>query len=386
MRRSNTINQDNMRLKLYAFAAFLLIGLAVEAQDIHFSQYYASPMTLNPALTGKFDGLYRINAIYRGQYYGMNQSNSLFRTPGISVDFSLLKDKMKGNALGIGLVVVNDAQNASGTDAQTGAALNGKINTTTIGLSVGYTLNLDKKKTTQLSIGLQPSMTFKNSNGNYEFPDGFDPSTLQYLQGSAGDERVQNMKKTYFNFDYGIFFNTKPLDWLTFYVGYSMANVARPQVSILGTSADGKLPFRHVVHGGFEFEIKKRWVLIPGFLYQNQAKANEANAGITAGYVIVNKETDGKRKKATIFLGLWNRMGNDVTSAFQYRNLTPKIGMEYNNFRLGFAYDIGMGNMAADAHNVPNIYRPQAYELSLSYIGFGAKPPKENDWLFNPRY
>lgn len=385
MRRSNPVNQENMRLKFYAFAVFLMVGLAVRAQDIHFSQYYASPMTLNPALTGKFDGLIRVNGIYRGQYYGMNQSNSLFRTPGLSVDASLLKDKMKGNALGVGLMVVNDVQNVTGTDAN-GQNIGGKINTTTIGLSVGYILNLDKRKSTQLSVGVQPSYTMKNSNGSYQFPDAFNTSDLTYNTSSPNNERVASLKKNYFNLDFGLFFNTKPLDWLTFYVGYSMANVLRPQTAVLSSSQDGKLPFRHVVHGGFEFEIKHRWVLIPGFLYQNEAKANEANAGLTAGYVIVNKEKDGKRSKATIFLGLWNRMGNDVSSAFQYRNLTPKIGMEYNNFRLGFAYDITMGNMASDAHNVPNIYRPQAYELALSYIFGLPKPPKENDWLFNPRY
>lgn len=375
-----------MRSKLYAAVVFMMLGLAVRSQDIHFSQYYSSPMTLNPALTGKFDGLYRINAIYRGQYYGLNQSNSLFRTPGISVDFSLLKDKMNGNALGVGLVVVNDAQNVSATDQTTGASTGGKINTTTIGLSVGYTLNLDKKKSTQISIGLQPSYTLKNSNGSYQFPDAFNPSDLTYNTSDPNNEKVASLKKNYFNFDYGIFLNTKPLDWLTFYVGYSMANVARPQTAVLSSSKDGKLPFRHAVHGGFEFELAKKWVLIPGFLYQNEAKANEANAGITAGYIIVNKETDGKRKKATVFLGLWNRMGNDVNSAFQYRNITPKVGMEYNNLRVGFAYDITMGNMAKDAHGVPGIYRPQAYELAISYIGFGSKPPKENHWLFNPRY
>jgi type IX secretion system PorP/SprF family membrane protein len=343
-------------------------------------------MTLNPALTGKFDGLYRVNAIYRGQYYGENQSNSLFRTPGISVDFSLLKDKMNGNALGVGLMVVNDQQSVSGTDQTTGAPTGGKINTTTIGISLGYTLQLDKKKSTQLAIGLQPSYTMKSSNGSYEFPDAFNTSDLSYNTASSANEKVASLKKNYFNFDYGLFFNTKPLDWLTFYIGYSMANVARPQTAVLSSSADGKLPFRHAVHGGFEFEINKRWVIIPGFLYQNEAKANEADAGVTAGYVFINKQTDGKRKKGTFFLGLWNRMGNDVGSAFQYRNITPKIGVEYNNIRVGFAYDITVGNMASDAHDVPNIYRPQAYELAISYIGFGGNPPKENKWLFNPRY
>ena len=105
-----------MRTKFYAFAVFMAISLMAGAQDIHFSQYYASPLTLNPALCGKFDGFVRVDGIYRSQYYGLSQSSSIYSTPAASVDFSLLKDQMKGNALGVGLSVVNDQQTSTATD------------------------------------------------------------------------------------------------------------------------------------------------------------------------------------------------------------------------------------------------------------------------------
>jgi hypothetical protein len=41
---------------------------AVSAQDPNFSQFFASPLTLNPALTGKFDGVYRVAGNYRNQW------------------------------------------------------------------------------------------------------------------------------------------------------------------------------------------------------------------------------------------------------------------------------------------------------------------------------
>ena len=365
-----------MKPKFYLVICICMLAVASHAQDIHFSQYYASPLTLNPALTGKFDGLYRISGIYRGQYYGLSQSNSIFRTPSIAVDFSLLKDKMKGNALGLGLAFTNDGQNSTG----------GSINTNTISLNIGYTLNLGKKKATQISIGLQPTYTLKNSNGNYTYPEAYDPATLNYNTASDANERLTNPKANYFNFAFGLFFNTNPIKWMTFYIGYSMLNVARPNIAIINkASPDGSLPFRHVVHGGFEFDLNSKWTLVPGFLYQNMAKANEANFGLTVAYNIINKEVDGKRQRASIFLGLWNRLGDDVNGAFAYRNITPKIGAEYKNVRLGFAYDVDLGGFSSDT-KAAGVSRPQAYELSLSYIGFGKTPPKENKWLFNPRY
>ena len=375
-----------MRTKFYAFAFFLVTGLMAQAQDIHFSQYYASPLTLNPALTGKFDGFARVDGIYRGQYYGLSQSSSIFRTPAISADFSLFKDKMNGNALGIGLSVVNDAQTSTGNDPSGNGTSTGKINTTSIALDLGYTLNLNKAKSMQISIGLEPSITMKNTNGAYEYPQAFN-SNLQYDVASPNNEQLAQAKKTYFNFAYGLFFNHKPIDILTYYLGFSMNNVARPQTAVILTNnPNGKLNFLYVVHGGLEITVAKKWTLIPGFLYQNTAKANEANAGITAGYDVMDKSVNGVRQKATIYIGIWNRMGNDVGSAFQYRNITPKIGFDYRRFRVDFAYDISMGNIAQDAHPVAGIYRPQAYELAISYIFGGPKPIKERDMLFNPRY
>jgi type IX secretion system PorP/SprF family membrane protein len=371
-----------MRTKFYFLFVFIVAGYMAGAQAVLFSQYYASPLTLNPALTGKFDGFARVDGIYRGQYYGLSQSNSIFRTPAISADFSLLKDKMNGNALGIGLSVVNDQQTSNASDGSG----TGKIGTTSITLDLGYTINLDKSKKTQLSIGLAPSITMKNTTGSYEYPQAFN-TNLVYDVTSQYNESLTQPKKTYFNFAYGLFFNQNPLDWLTYYIGFSMDNVARPQTDVIATNNSiGKLAFLYVVHGGFEFRVAKKWTLLPGFLYQNTAKANEANAGLTVGYDVLDKDKNGIRQKATIYFGLWDRMGNDVGSAFQERNITPKIGFDYRRFRVDFAYDISLGNIASDAHPVPGVYRPQAYELGISYIFAGPKTLKDREYLFNPRF
>jgi hypothetical protein len=56
------------------------------AQDPNFSQFFASPMTLNPALTGKFDGVFRVAGNYRNQWPTINNA---FVTKTVSVDFSI---------------------------------------------------------------------------------------------------------------------------------------------------------------------------------------------------------------------------------------------------------------------------------------------------------
>ena len=54
------------------------------AQDNHFSQFYAAPMTVNPALTGLFDGRYRGIVNYRTQWNSI--LNTAFVTKGASGD------------------------------------------------------------------------------------------------------------------------------------------------------------------------------------------------------------------------------------------------------------------------------------------------------------
>ena len=53
-----------------------------EAQDPAFSQFFASPLTLNPALTGKFNGAVRIAGNYRNQW---PQINNAYITSTVSV-------------------------------------------------------------------------------------------------------------------------------------------------------------------------------------------------------------------------------------------------------------------------------------------------------------
>jgi len=52
-------------LTLLLFPGIVSVSLA---QDPNFSQFFASPLTLNPALTGKFDGNFRLAGNYRNQW------------------------------------------------------------------------------------------------------------------------------------------------------------------------------------------------------------------------------------------------------------------------------------------------------------------------------
>lgn len=65
--------------KLLQAFAFFLCAQTLCGQDIHFTMYNMSPMTLNPAMAGKFEGTFRIGGIYRDQWASVIANQ--FRTP-----------------------------------------------------------------------------------------------------------------------------------------------------------------------------------------------------------------------------------------------------------------------------------------------------------------
>src|SRR5690242_12174306 len=52
------------------------------SQDMHFSQYYLSPLTLNPANTGNYRGDYRFFGNYRSQWRDLDKGYNTFTAGG----------------------------------------------------------------------------------------------------------------------------------------------------------------------------------------------------------------------------------------------------------------------------------------------------------------
>src|SRR6187399_1183164 len=91
--------------KVCILLSCLLCSLGLFAQDIHFSQFYNSPLTLNPALTGKMNGMLRFALSCRNQWYALTNGKTPFATYAGSFDMPI---RFRKDALGVGLVIVND--------------------------------------------------------------------------------------------------------------------------------------------------------------------------------------------------------------------------------------------------------------------------------------
>ena len=98
MIRRNIINRFSIA------AAMVLSSPIAYAQDIHFTQFDMTPLVINPAFTGMFDGRVRAGAIYRNQWASVTVP---YVTYGAYVDMPLIIER-NGSYLASGLQLYKD--------------------------------------------------------------------------------------------------------------------------------------------------------------------------------------------------------------------------------------------------------------------------------------
>ena len=133
------------KLKVILFSSFLLLATSFSyGQDIHFSQFYNSPLNLNPSLVGGFEGDFRLVANQRSQWSAVTTPYSTY---GLSVDAS----QIFNSPVGVGLSAYQDKAGDS------------DFSTFQIALGLSYTILLGDSSH-GISLGAQPSFTQRSIN------------------------------------------------------------------------------------------------------------------------------------------------------------------------------------------------------------------------------
>jgi hypothetical protein len=99
--------------KILVMGGCMLLGTwAAEGQDLHFSQWFNSPLLTNPANTGFIpDADYRIGANYRNQWSAIMQEP--YKTMSVWGDAQVFRDRIVNGWLGLGGVIERDEAGAS---------------------------------------------------------------------------------------------------------------------------------------------------------------------------------------------------------------------------------------------------------------------------------
>ena len=300
-----------MRRSIFCLGAFVF-AIGASAQSYHFSQFFSTPLLTNPAHTGLIDGPYRFATNIRSQ--GLNGGTAFF-TGYLSGDASLLRNYLpQGHKAGMGMYVMNDR------------ALNGAIQTNTVGVSTAYHVGLDPYGEQSLGLGVQATynqrridyskLTFENQYG----PGGFDPSL-------PIGEPLDFMSRHFFDVNAGLVYNGSFED-KSFFAGMAVYNILRKRSNF--TADEFVMPTRYTFQSGGQFLASEYGRIYASLTAMFQANAHELTFGGAYGQQL----TDGE--KSELMLGLWYRHQDAVM---------PYLGYQAKTFQVGLSYDFTVSSL-----------------------------------------
>jgi type IX secretion system PorP/SprF family membrane protein len=304
----------------------------VKAQDPNFSQFFASPLTLNPAMTGKFDGVYRIAGNYRNQWPTINNA---FTTYTASFDIGIMKNSIpEFDQFGLGIMAFSDKSG------------NGVLQNNFGAVSLAYHKSLDENGYHQIGAGFQATFVNKRLDiTKVYFEDQLTPLGFTGVTSEVFANNRVDLK--YFDLNAGILYNGSTNGYNNFYLGASMYHINRPKESFQG--GEFFLPARITLQGGFKVPVAGNHNFHFSANHSMQANANNTVVGAAFGLNVNNDDVN----PVTFYLGSWYRFGDAVI---------PYVGLEFGELHLGYSYDVNTSSLK------PGSNMRGGNEISLIFI------------------
>lgn len=344
---------------LWVLLLFFL-GFPLLAQDPHFSQYYAAPLYLNPALMGaERDMAFSLNHRSQWRSLGFPQNTSQF-----SFVSALAKpNRGRQPRYCLGLSAFSDVAGEQGSYVAMGATA-----------SAAYNLSLNRAGSQTISLGVQAGLTQKSLNaGQLKWGSQFDPA-IGYNPDLPATAR-QDLYQTLFpvlNAGLVWFFNPRKsrlISDFSAYSGFAFSNLNQPSESFF-SDKPVRLPVLFKVHGGADLALSPSLALSPAYLLMYQNGRTQVNLGTyvtyhSAGRSATQRSAAQKRvlkntvrpsaaqtKAIKLSLGGWYRFGDSVIGS---------VGISQQRFTLGFSYDFNVSTLRQYTGG------QGAYELSMTY-------------------
>ncbi len=301
--------------KFFCTIILLVVGAVTHGQDPNFSQFFASPLTLNPALTGKFDGEYRVAGNYRNQWPTINNA---FTTFTVSFDAGILKTKIpEFDQFGIGIMAFADKSG------------NGVLQNNAWALSTAYHKSLDENGWNQIGLGFQGSFVNKRLDiTRLTFEDQLTSNGFTGVTSEIFNQNQLDVK--YFDMNMGALYNGTTNGANNLYFGASLYHINRPKESFQG--GNYFLEPRLTLQAGGMVPLSQFNAIHFSALHSRQAKATNTQFG-GAYMLTVNQD---ESSPTNLYLGTWYRWGD----AF-----IPYVGLEYGNFQIGSSYDVNTSSL-----------------------------------------
>lgn len=311
------LNLNSQTVARWIISMVLVLGMNYfsSAQDIHYSQFYNSPLNINPGLTGIFNGDIRFLGNYRSQWYTDNLGRYMTFTAAADKKF-YPKDRSKGNFWSGGLLFNYDLAGDS------------KLSVGHLGVSGSYTWQFSTNNflslgglagVSQRRFKLEDLMWDNQWDGFKRDPDrpsgeNFESTSNFFVDLSAGlNYRWQKSPRTKFDIGLGAF------------------HLNQPDQSFIEDAVKDQLPIRLSTYAITSWRLARLFDLLVHANAQFQGPYDEVVIG-AFGKVYLNQR---KGAELALSLGAGYRFGDAVI---------PKIAVDYGPWHGEFSFDINISD------------------------------------------
>lgn len=316
--------------RLWLLSSMVLLQGMAKAQDIHFSQFFETPLLRNPALAGLFNGDIRLQMVYRDQWRSVTEG---YKTGSLNGEYKLPIGKADDFITLGGQVLFDRAGSAALTQ-------------TSILPVINYHKALSADQNRYLSLGFMGGVVNRN----------FDRSKIttdNSYGGGLDGETVVLPHYTYMDGSVGLSYNSNlsddPED--NFYVGLAYHHFTKPKNSFFRDPSVQLNP-KWVASAGFRFGVTDFSYITIQADHSMQANYKETIAGAMYGIKLGPHVDD---PDYVLHGGAFLRWNDAVV---------PVIKLDYSGFSFALSYDVNISRLK------PASLGRGGFELSLSYIGF----------------
>jgi len=314
-------------MKKTFFLVLFVLSFSIQSiygQDFIYSQYFGSQSYINPALTGLFDGDYKLSSVYRSQWsaYGTN-----FQTLSVNAEGSFFKEKLNGSYVSIGISGFRDDMASVITNDM------GRLN-------ASFTKKIGDLVPSYLSVGTYIGMSSLNLNSNFF---------------TTPDDISENFaKRSIQNFDMGVGANYQIVfpSTTSVFFGASVSHILPMRVSYLNNSVTKEKLIN--VYTSARIKASEKINFIPAVLFSYQNPNKQLNVGTNIQFYF----GDYAENNSSIHFGSFIRFGNNAFDAWILQSR-----FDYRGLSIGASFDANMNELKS----VTNGFG--AWEISIAYVG-----------------
>ena len=310
------------KVTIFLIIALSLASSAASGQDVAYSQFYANPIYLNPALAGN-KLVPRITLNYRNQWPAIKKGYVSY-----SACWDMFVEKING---GVAFQVNTDRMQT--------------MNAFSAAAAYAYQVRISDKLTSDLALQV----------GYFQYSLNWDKLIFedQILTGEPTKEiPPDKLSRGSVDFTSGVVFGYNE----RLYFGAVASHLNRPDIAFYGTNTN-RLPMRYTFHVGSLISLrqgvegggeKKEFSLSPNIVYMQQGEFHQLNTGM---YVTM----------FPFVVGLWHRHDFQNPDA-----VILLLGLENKSMKIGYSYDLTVSRLTTNTGG--------AHEISFAWL---LSPPKK---------